>query len=213
MIFTAIRVRKFDQMCKTFLSQFPNGIIISLGAGIDNRFSRIDNGTLTFVELDFPEVIEFKKMLVTNPPRNMLIGKSVLDYSWITQVEALQKNLNSPIFVIAEGLMPYLEKVEMRELLQKIGQAFPGSELFFDVCWEKVVKFMTKHSGIDEFNVQLKSGLQSGHEVEAWGIGFKLIDIWYYSDDPDAKHGLLKLIMLNPIVKRTFFFLHGKMEK
>ncbi len=53
-ICTAVRVRKFDRMCQQFLSASPNGIIISLGSGIDHRFGRIDNGTCTFIDLDFP---------------------------------------------------------------------------------------------------------------------------------------------------------------
>ena len=57
-----IRVRKFDQMCRQFLEQHPNGIIVSLGSGVDYRFGRIDNNQCYFVDLDFPEVLEFRKL-------------------------------------------------------------------------------------------------------------------------------------------------------
>ncbi len=77
----AVRVRKFDQMCRQFLEQHPDGIIVSLGSGIDNRFARIDNNLCAFVDIDFPEVLEFKKIFTPISPRNVWMGQSVLDYS------------------------------------------------------------------------------------------------------------------------------------
>ncbi len=70
----AVRVRKFDQMCRQFLEQHPNSIIVSLGSGIDNRFARIDNNQCYFVDLDFPEVLEFKKKYHPNHPAECLDG-------------------------------------------------------------------------------------------------------------------------------------------
>ncbi len=209
-VLTAIRVRKFDQICQQFLKGSPSGIVVSLGAGLDYRFSRIDNGLCTLIELDLPDVLDFKKQLIPSSPRNILIGKSVLEYSWIELLKQKFLLTHAPIYIIAEGLIPYLEPSEVKTLFKKIGENFPQSEIFFDVCGEKTVKMMSKHSGIQDWNVQLKSGFKSGHDLETWGIGFQLLEEWFYPDDPDAKRGLMKLMWVIPMFKYWLFFIRGK---
>jgi O-methyltransferase involved in polyketide biosynthesis len=85
-----------------------------------------------------------------------LIGKSVLDFSWINQVKNYATSNHQPVFFIAEGLFPYLDIAELSELLKRISEIFPQSEIFFDICGEKTVKMMSRHSGIQDWNVQLK---------------------------------------------------------
>lgn len=212
-ILTAIRVRKMDQMCKEFLKDHPKGVVVSLGSGLDYRFARIDNGQFTLVELDLSEVFDFKKRIIPPSPRNIFIGKSVTDYSWIKTVKELQNSLQTSVFFIAEGLIPYFEKSDLQELFKNMSIAFPKSRIFFDVCGENTVKMMSKHSGIQDWNVQLKSGFKSGHDFENWGFDFKLIEEWYLSDDPDAKRGLMKLMWIIPMFKYWLFFIHGQFEK
>jgi O-methyltransferase involved in polyketide biosynthesis len=209
-LLTSIRGRKFDQMCSEFLAQNPNGIIACLGAGLDYRFGRIDNGKCTVVEVEFPEVLDFKKRLIPDSPRNLLVGQSVLDYSWITKVHELSRSFDAPVFIIAEGLIPYLEKSEIKTLFQKIGENFPKSRIFFDVCGEKSVQLMSKHSGIEEWEVRLKSGFNSGKDFENMSVGFKWLNDWYFNEDPDAKKGMMKLMWLIPAFKSWLFFIHGQ---
>jgi O-methyltransferase involved in polyketide biosynthesis len=57
----AMRTRKFDKYCISFLKENPNGIIVELGCGLSTRFPRIDNKKLIWFDLDFPEVIDIRK--------------------------------------------------------------------------------------------------------------------------------------------------------
>lgn len=211
-VLTAIRGRKFDKMCMQFLSENPSGIVVSLGAGLDYRLGRIDNGKCTMVDIDFPEVSLFKKQIQPESSRCFLIGQSVLDFSWISHIQEIRKASRLPVFFIAEGLTPYLEKSETKKMFQNICRCFPQSEIFFDVCGEKTLKMMAKHSGIQNWNVELKSGFKSGHDFEEWEIGFKLLKEWYYPEDPDARKGMMKLMWIIPIFKSVLFFIHGKFE-
>jgi O-methyltransferase involved in polyketide biosynthesis len=212
-ILMGIRVRKFDQMCRKFLEQYPNGIIVSLGAGLDYRFGRIDNNQCCFVEIDLPEMIEFKKLITPISTRNVLIGKSVLDYSWIIQIKTLSIEHHAPVFFIAEGLMIYLEVSEIQELFKNILNTFPQTEIFFDMFNERAKKMAERKSMFQDWNVKIKTALNSGNIMEEWGIGFKLLSEWYYSDDPDAKRSWMKLVWIIPGVKKIQYFVHGKFEK
>lgn len=48
-ICTAMRVKHFDECVQDFLAGFPNGVVVSIGCGLDDRFSRIDNGQVVFL--------------------------------------------------------------------------------------------------------------------------------------------------------------------
>ena len=189
-------------MCKQFLEQHPDGIIVSLGSGVDNRFGRIDNSRCYFVDLDFPEVIEFKKNITPISSRNAMIGRSVLDYSWIKQILKLRTERHAPVFFISEGVMIYFEIPEIRELFKNIYQAFPRAEIFFDMFSERAKKFASNKSVFQDLNAKIKTGLNSGMLMEEWGNGFKVISEWYYSDDPDAKRGWMKWIWKIPAIKK-----------
>ncbi|NHI94847.1 MAG: class I SAM-dependent methyltransferase [Candidatus Lokiarchaeota archaeon] len=212
-ILMAIRVRKFDKICRQFLEKYPNGIIVSLGSGVDNRLGRIDNNQCYFVDLDFPEVLEFKKIITPISKRNILIGQSVLDYSWINKIEDFSIKHHAPVFFIAEGLLIYLEISEIQELLKNIRQVFPQAEIFFDMFNERAKKMAESKSMFNDLNVKIKTGLNSGKLMEKWGIGFKVISEWYFSDDPDAKRGWMKLVWIIPGVKKLQYFIHGKFKK
>jgi len=208
----AIRVRKFDRMCKQFLEHHPGGIIVSLGSGIDNRFGRIDNNECYFADIDFPKVIEFKKFITPVSERNLMIGQSILDYSWIRQILDLGSEHNAPVFFISEGVMIYLEISEIRELFKNIGEAFPRAEIFFDMFSVRGKKIAAYQSVFQDLEVKIKTGLNSGKLMEEWGIGFKVLSEWYFSDDPDAKRGWMKLIWSIPAMKKLEYFIHGKFE-
>ena len=45
------RTIMLDRMVKDFISKNPDAIIVNVGAGFDNRFSRVDNGRISG---DFP---------------------------------------------------------------------------------------------------------------------------------------------------------------
>ncbi|MFX0086135.1 MAG: class I SAM-dependent methyltransferase [Candidatus Hodarchaeota archaeon] len=212
-ILMGIRARKFDQMCRQFIEQHPNGIIVSLGSGIDYRFGRIDNNRCYFVDLDFPEVLDFRKLITPISTRNILIGQSILDYSWIKQILELSIEHRVPVFFIAEGVMIYFEIPEIQELLKNLGQAFPQAEIFFDMFSERAKKIAESRLMFKDENVKIKSALNSGKQIEEWGIGFKLLSEWYLSDDPDARRGWMKFVWVIPAVRKLQYFIHGKFEK
>jgi hypothetical protein len=108
--------------------------------------------------------------------------------------------------------MIYLEIQEIQELLNKIHQIFPQSEMFFDMFSERATRIAARKSMFEDWNAKIKTGLNSGKVMEQWGTGFKILSEWYFSDDPDAKRGWMKLIWIVPTFKKLQYFIHGKFE-
>ena len=80
----ALRTRKFDRYCKSFLKNNAEGTIVELGCGLSTRYPRIDNKKLTWYDLDFPEVIDIRRNFFKETSRYHLIPSSVLSPSFST---------------------------------------------------------------------------------------------------------------------------------
>jgi O-methyltransferase involved in polyketide biosynthesis len=56
-----MRMRKFDNHARSFLTRNPNSIVVHIGCGLDTRFERVDNGQVEWFDLDMPDVIKLRK--------------------------------------------------------------------------------------------------------------------------------------------------------
>ena len=98
------RARKIDDTIKKFITKHPNATIVNIGSGLDTTFSRIDNSTIHWYNLDLPDAISFRKTLIEDTPRNISIAKSFFDTSWFGDI---QYNPNDGILFISAGVFYY----------------------------------------------------------------------------------------------------------
>ena len=75
------RAKIMDEEIRKFIKKNPDGVIVSLGSGLDTRFDRVDNGKIRWYDIDFPEVIALRKQLIGEHPRVTSVSKSMLDAS------------------------------------------------------------------------------------------------------------------------------------
>ena len=93
----------FDEQVRNFLEKAPDGLVVNLGAGLDTRFHRLDNGRVQWIELDLPGVITFRQKL--HEPKNKqhrMIAASILDDDWVVEIK---RHAGSRVLFVAEGLL------------------------------------------------------------------------------------------------------------
>lgn len=122
------RAYQCDQFIKPYLVKHPKTVVIDLGCGLETSFYRVDNGELTWVDIDLPEVISLKERLLPKPDRVHYLGQSIFDYSWIEYVKTLGDNF---IFISA-GVLIYFDNDTVQSLLKQIDKSFPNSAIIFD---------------------------------------------------------------------------------
>jgi O-methyltransferase involved in polyketide biosynthesis len=175
------RAKKLDAVARDFLSEHPNGVVLYLGCGLDNRFGRVDNGQVDWYDLDMQPVIELRRRFYLPSERYHLIAASVTDLGWMEMVEAVDR----PVLVVAEGLLMYLGEAEVRRLLLHLREAFPNCRLIADVFSRMTARTATKHPSLKRTGATLGWGLDDPREIEAWAPGVTLIDEWFFTQDPD----------------------------
>jgi len=172
-----IRVQEYDHIVKKFLEAHPNAVVVNLGCGLCTRFTRVDNGSVRWYEIDFPEVIELRRKFFEENKRYQFIAKSILDFSWINQI---QRSPNQPLLILMEGVSPFLSEAENRALILQIRDRLAPTEFVFDVLSRKSAKNSKRHDTVSKTNAEFKSGIDSGKELETWGTGITFKDELYY---------------------------------
>jgi len=212
--FLSIRTRKFDRYCQEFLKSIPNCTIVELGCGLSSRFSRIDNGTVEWYDLDLPEVIKIRKQFFQETKRYHMIASSVLDFRWMEQIPT------KDILFIAEGLLMYLHEDDVKSLIFKLQQKFPGCELVCEVENTFVINALKKERWKKKFqcdhhlagDVTFYFGIQNGNDLEQWGHGIKFLDEWTIFDDHEKKLGWMNLFSFSKKLKKAQWVVHYQLR-
>ncbi len=84
--FQVARARALDDLVRALLARHPKAVVVSLGAGLDTAFHRIDNGQLRWFDVDLPPVIELRKQLIPETVRSRAISASLLDPGWVQRL-------------------------------------------------------------------------------------------------------------------------------
>lgn len=197
-LFTIMRVREFDRHTQAFLATHPDSIVVSIGCGLDTRFDRVDNGTAEWYDLDLPQVIALRRQLLDEAPRRHFLGLSALDFAWM---DIVGSNAKRPCLFLAEGLFPYFGEAEVRRLVLALQERFPGAELVFDAMTPFMAWLHSRHPAIRKLHTHLW-GIKGGQELETWSSGIRLLDEWFYFDQPEPRLGQTKLLQFVPLLNR-----------
>jgi O-methyltransferase involved in polyketide biosynthesis len=124
-----VRGRILDGSVRNYVSVMPDATVVNLGCGLDDSFSRVDNGTMRWYNLDLPDAITYRLSLLPEKPRGNHIASSVFDTNWFKQVDYSEEQ---GVFFIAGGLFGYFEENDVSTLAATMAEHFPGGELIFD---------------------------------------------------------------------------------
>lgn len=133
---TVVRAKQYDDWIREFIANRPEALILQLGCGLDTRVIRINPpATVTWYDLDYPEVIELRRQFFATRPGYAVIASSVTDSAWLEPLPNDQ-----PVMIVAEGLMEYLTEADVTTLLNRLTGHFAHGELVFDVLSSFAVK-------------------------------------------------------------------------
>jgi O-methyltransferase involved in polyketide biosynthesis len=178
------RAKKIDTVTGNFLNEFPDGVVLHLGCGLDGRFWRVDNGKVEWYDLDMQPVIELRQKFYPRCERYHTIASSVTDLEWMAEVTETDR----PALVIAEGLLMYLSEADVRRLVLRLQENFSGCRLIADVFSRMTARSATQHPSLKQTGAAIGWGIDDPQEIEAWSPGIHLIEEWFFTQDPDLDH-------------------------
>lgn len=170
------RTIMLDRQLKGIIKKHPDTVVVNVGAGFDNRFSRVDNGRIIWFDLDLPDSIAARKMAFPQQERVTMIAGNALEEEWCGQVkESLIGRKSKPVF-IAEGLFMYLTLEQIRTFLEVLKNNFPdGGILIAEQNCKAMQKSEKYHDTVRNTNAHFRSGTDSGQEIADLTDGIKLV--------------------------------------
>jgi O-methyltransferase involved in polyketide biosynthesis len=123
----AARAVEIDRALRSWLEGHPDGIVVSLGEGLETQGRRVDNGRMRWLSVDLPDAIRLRECFLAPTHRFRHIAASALDPIWMDEVDP-----TFGVFIVAQGLLMYLAPKRVRQLFAIIADRFPGSEFVFD---------------------------------------------------------------------------------
>jgi O-methyltransferase involved in polyketide biosynthesis len=212
---TVLRAKRFDEYIKEFLQKNPEATIVNIACGLDHRFERIDNGKVTFFDLDLPDIMNIKSTVFPETERYSQISQSVFDFRWMDRIGP------GPVMFVAEGLFMYCLEEDVKKLFLKIQENFPGSEMVCEVFnskwltgWRgRMMAFKLKNQLKLGPETRFRFGIPDSEAMESWNKGIRLLDDWSYLDSPEIESAMLKRMGKKDAYRKIQWVVHYKLDK
>ena len=124
---------------KDYLKIHPNAAVVNLGCGLDSTGRSCDNGSCKIYNLDFPDVISVRNELLPAGEREENIPCDLNNTEWFRKIDS-----SSGAVFFASGVFYYFLTEQVKALVQKMADAFPGDVLVFDAANRAAVKMIAK---------------------------------------------------------------------
>ncbi len=175
-LFGALEVaqRQYDLRCEIedYLKTHPKAAVVNLGCGLDDSFSKADNGQCKGYNLDLPDVIAVRNELLPAGEREINLACDLNDPGWMDQIDADQ----GAVF-FAAGVFYYFRTEDVKKLFSAMAGRFPGAVLAFDSCNERGARLMRKtwlkEAGITD--VTAFFSLEDPEELRFWSGRFSSV--------------------------------------
>ena len=159
----------------------------------------MDNGLIQWYDIDLPAVIDIKRRFIEESDRYHMIDKSILDYSWLDNVETAGR----PVVLIAEGLLMYLNEYEITPLFDKLAKSYSGADMFLELLAPGAVGSLY-HDINNTMNAGFKWSLLKGRDLTALHDKLKFIEEWCVLDFFRERWGWIAKYADTPMFRNYF---------
>jgi O-methyltransferase involved in polyketide biosynthesis len=166
-----LRCSAFDKWVAEFLRLHPDATVVEIGAGLNTRFERLDNGRVHWFDLDLPDVVELRRRFFQDSERRTTLAGSVVDADWVAAVQRSP----GPYLFVAETVLVYLNERDARAALTQIAGNFPGATIAFDTCSPDAVRRGNKDFVRRKMAARFDWACEDPRDIEGWNIGLHLV--------------------------------------
>ncbi|WP_099023498.1 class I SAM-dependent methyltransferase [Mycolicibacterium palauense] len=163
---SVLRTSVFDGWVRDFLDEHPAGTVVELGAGLNTRFDRLDNGEVHWFDLDLPDAITLRRRFFADRGRNTMLAGSVLDTDWFESVAAAP----GPYFFVCEAVLLYLTEQQVRRVVAQLAERFDGSLLAFDTGGRAMIENQDRNGVMKSMAARMQWVCEDPHDLESWGV-------------------------------------------
>ena len=192
-MYMALRAKIIDDICNRYITQNPSATVIHLGCGLDSRCLRVNNNNISWYDIDFQSVIDLRKNFYAETKNYKMIGKSVIDLSWLDEIDLD----NQSALIVAEGLTMYLSEQELQHLVKGINNKFENVTIVFDAYSKQAVKSSKFKNPVNQMNASIKWGMNNPSEFTMLNENLEFIKEYLIRHKENNLKGITKFIFEN----------------
>jgi len=203
----ALRSAMFDVWVRDFLRRHPEGAVVEIGAGLNTRFERLDNGRVHWYDLELPDIVELRRRFFSDSERRMTLATSVLNPDWIETV----RRSPGPYFLVAETVFVYLDEAQVKDALGQIASGLPQVTIALDTLGRRAVDGGNRDFARRKMAARFQWVCEDPIAIQHWNIGLRLLESRTVADVPDCLWPRLSLPLRANL--RLFGMLFPKLMK
>jgi len=178
----ALRCAMFDVWVRDFLRRHPEGTVVEIGAGLNTRFERLDNGSVHWYDLELPDMVELRRKFFSDSERRITLASSVLDPGWIETV----RRSPGPYLLVAETVFAYLEEAQVKAALAQIASGLPQVTIALDTLGRRAVDAGNKDFARRKIAARFTWVCEDPLAIQDWNIGLQRVESRTVADVPDC---------------------------
>ncbi len=124
---SALRALRFDEQIRLYLRERPAATVVGLGEGLETQYLRLYNGQLRWLAVDLPETVALRRQFIPDTDHHRNLACSALDWAWMDAVDP-----SRGVIITAQGLLMYFDEADVRRLIGKCAERFPGAWMILD---------------------------------------------------------------------------------
>lgn len=180
---SVLRTRMHDRWLEAWLAEHPAGTVVEVGAGLNTRFERVDNGRLHWIDLDLPGAMGLRRRFFAETERRRLVAASVTDDDWLSLVDALP----GPVYFVVEAVLPYLPEADVHNVFTRLARRFPGALISFDSWGNWIRDHADQLGAINQMGAQVRWTCDDPRTLD----GLRVLDSRTFPEAPSELIALL----------------------
>ncbi|WP_252023574.1 class I SAM-dependent methyltransferase [Vibrio sp. SCSIO 43136] len=160
-----------DEQISAFLKRYPDAWVLNVGAGLDTRFYRLDNGRCHWMELDVSEHLLWRQRLFHPSERYQLRCGSVTDLGWLQELSISDQ---VPLLIVCDAALLQCTEEQLGKFMVGLAKRFLHAQCCFVVAGNKTNTWLGKKLGNQQYAHGLKSPQESFFRWLPWAESVSL---------------------------------------
>ncbi|MCR4964115.1 MAG: class I SAM-dependent methyltransferase [Bacteroidales bacterium] len=153
------RTIMYKNQLNELIKQYPDALCVNLGCGFDDKFVQVDNGSITWFDVDLPDILNVRRKIFKDRDRCVMREGSALESDWTKRLPKRSTNI-----IVMEGVLEYFTKEEVTKCLNILCDSFEHGYLLAELHHPIIGKNTKHHDSVKYTNAEFQWGTKSGKE-------------------------------------------------
>ena len=167
--YMGMRSAVFDKWLKEQMDADKGALILHIGCGMDSRIHRVGTNGHTWYDVDFPDVIQERKLYYQEDEFYHMIESDARENAWI---QTIPEGKNA--IIVMEGVTMYFKPEELKKLLTDLTNRFNRVNILMDCYTDFAAKASKYKNPINEVGVTVVYGVDDPYTLEE-GTGLSYV--------------------------------------